>query len=231
MSFDDKERISAFSQIESRYFQRNFGTMAKSDFETLLFHIYIEHLLDNNLPFDDYTMSKSLGISQSRVRTLKVRKQLQYPRVGFDWKKAFAECIKNAVYDDVSKQIKLNIPDVNVLTELRYFMECHGWYDEYQLNPKLFQCRLDFFVKLCVCMDEDAVDLDDEAREAIDKLAKKADDAGEKSVLRGILEDTKNDALKSLMLNGSKSLIKTVLRAIPFGGVAATAVEAIISIL
>ena len=77
MDFSKSEIDQAFRMISARYFERNFGTMAKTDFETLLFSIYIEHLLDNNQPFDDYAMSKALGITQSKVRTLKLRKELQ----------------------------------------------------------------------------------------------------------------------------------------------------------
>lgn len=79
-SFSDKEKLAAFDKIAGLYFDRNFGSVSKADFETLMFSIYIEHLLDNDLPYDDYTMSNSLGISESRIRTLKERKQLKYPR-------------------------------------------------------------------------------------------------------------------------------------------------------
>ena len=35
--------------------------MSKSDFETLIFDIYIEHMLDEDLPFDDYTIDSDTG--------------------------------------------------------------------------------------------------------------------------------------------------------------------------
>lgn len=72
--FSDKEKEDAFDVIAGLYFNRNFGSVSKADFETLLFSIYIEHLIDNNLPYDDFSMSNSLGISESRIRTLKERK-------------------------------------------------------------------------------------------------------------------------------------------------------------
>ena len=93
--------------------------MSKADFETLLFHIYIEHLLNNGLCFDDYSISKELGISQTKVRSLKAKKELQYPHEGFDWQKAFAEDVKKAVYEENTRSVSIPIDDVNVLTELR----------------------------------------------------------------------------------------------------------------
>ena len=105
--FTGKEKEKAFDRICERFFKRNFGTMSKPDMETLMFDIYIEHLLDHELPFDDYTMSKTLGISQSKIRNLKVRKELQYPRENFDWIAGFAVDLKKASYDDESKKVNV----------------------------------------------------------------------------------------------------------------------------
>ena len=57
IDFTPEEKAVAFEEISSCYFQRNFGTMSKSDFETLMFSIYIGHCISKNLPFDDYTLS------------------------------------------------------------------------------------------------------------------------------------------------------------------------------
>lgn len=39
--FADKEKIAAFDKISGLYFDRNFGSFSKADFETLMFSIYI----------------------------------------------------------------------------------------------------------------------------------------------------------------------------------------------
>lgn len=225
MGFSDKEKAKAFEIIADCFYKRNFGTISKSDFEILMFHIFIEHLLDTNQPFDDYTMSKTLGIRQSRVRTLKVQKELRYPRDGFEWKESFVDYIRNASYDDKSGMVKLIVSDVNVLTELRYFIESNGWYDEYQLNPKLFQCRLDFFIKLCEKMSKQDIQLDGASENKIRELEKHSKDNKEKSALGRILEGSMEDGIKSLVLAGSKELLITVLQTLPFGGIAAKAID------
>ena len=42
--FSDKEKEDAFDVIAGLYFNRNFGSVSKADFETLLFSIYIEYV-------------------------------------------------------------------------------------------------------------------------------------------------------------------------------------------
>ena len=42
MNFSNEEKIAMFDKIEQHYFTRNFGSMTKTDFETLLFSEYIE---------------------------------------------------------------------------------------------------------------------------------------------------------------------------------------------
>ena len=100
----------AFEMIAGQYLNKNFGRMGKSDFEVLIFSIYIEHLLENGLPYDDYTIALQLGISESRVRNLKIKKELQYPYPKYNWKKAFVERIRYAQYDDKKAMVKVSIP-------------------------------------------------------------------------------------------------------------------------
>lgn len=226
MDFSKSEIDQAFRMISARYFERNFGTMAKTDFETLLFSIYIEHLLDNNQPFDDYAMSKALGITQSKVRTLKLRKELQYPRAKFDWIKAFADDLKRASFDAESKKVRVLISDVNVLTELRYFMEKNGWYDEYQLNPRLFQCRVDFFLNIISKLAEESLSLDDEAERAIKEIEKQTPDGVVKKALKDILNGSIVDGTKKLLLYAGKEIGVKVLKKIPVAGATASEIAA-----
>ncbi len=232
IDFTPEEKAVAFEEISSCYFQRNFGTMSKSDFETLMFSIYIGHCISKNLPFDDYTLSKGLGITQSRVRALKVRKELKYPEKCFEWKNNFISSISNARYDGGKRLVKLHISDVNVLIELRYFMEEHGWYNEYQLNPKIFQCRADIFIELCRALDDTGVpELPQVAVEKLKELEKQAIQGKEKSALQEIASGALEDGLKGLAISASKEILLKTLRVIPFGGLASQAIQAFISIV
>lgn len=216
--FTEEDKAKAFDRIAERYYKRNFSTMSKTDMDTLMFDIYIEQLLDKGLPHDDYNMSKALGISQSRIRTLKVRKELQYPREDFNWVDAFAEDLKKASFDPESKKVKVLISDVNVLSELRYFVEKNGWYDEYQLNPRLFQCRVDFFVDLIHKLAEDEMVLDRDARAKIKQLEKNLPDGKLKNAIQSILTGSVEDGMKKLLLYAGKKMGPELLGMLPIVG-------------
>lgn len=227
VTFGPEEKVEFFDAIADRYFNRNFGTMLKADIDTLIFSTYIEHCLKKGLPYDDYSLSNSLGITESRVRSLKERKQLQYPYENYDWKKAFIELIPNAKYNDVKKLVQINIGDVNLMKDVRHFVYENGWFDEFQLNPRLFQCRLDYFLALCYKLG-DIKEFKGDTKAKILELAKNEQ---EKSALEKIAAGSFEDGIKALVAVGTKVAISQVLALIPFGGFAKYAIDAIIEVL
>lgn len=220
MRFTEDEKIAAFNKIEQNYFNQNFGSMSKMDLETLLFSVYIEHCLKNYLPFDDYSLSKQLGITQSRIRTLKERKELRYPYEGFNWKEAFAESIENAKYDSRDHRIKMIVQDVNVMNEIRNVIEIKGWYDECSLNKKLLCIPLDCFVEICDMGDTFDGVFSEEIKNKVRKISKSEDPS-----LKEFLSDFSKDGLKSFLMSASKELVSDVLKLLPFGGVGKIAFE------
>jgi hypothetical protein len=109
---EEKSKAQAFDRIASEYYKGNFGRLSKTDFELLMFDIYIEQLLnqrgdENPTEYSDYRLSKDLGITQSKISSLKVKKQLQYPRE-YDWREAFLRSSKNVRYEQ--GKIKLQTP-------------------------------------------------------------------------------------------------------------------------
>lgn len=172
MTFSIEEKCALFDKLEQMYFCQNFGSTSKADLEVFLFSEYIEHCLNAGFPYDDYSLSKILGISQSRIRTLKEKKELKYPRKGFDWKKAFADSVKNAKYDESDHYVKIIIQDVNVMNEIRHYIEDKGWYDECSLNRKLLRIPLGCFADICI---EDGIQPDlfsAETRKKIEGIGK-----------------------------------------------------------
>lgn len=227
INFTEEEKIEFFDAIAGHYFNHNFGTMLKADVDTLIFSTYIEHCLKNNLPFDDYTLSISLGITESRIRSLKERKQLQYPYKNYDWKREFVKLIPNAKYNDVKKLVQINIGDVNLIKDVRHFIYENNWFDEFQLNPKLFQCRLEYFISLCDKLEE-REPFDEETKRQLKKLAKSD---REKSAIEKIISGSFEDGIKELVSIGSKLLLVKMLKLIPFGGLAGVAINTFINIL
>lgn len=164
-SEDNSVKANAFDKIAEQYYDGNFGTMMKSDFETLLFHLYIERILEkdesNFSAYSDFRLSKELGISQSKVSNLKIRKQLQYPRE-FKWREAFSKVSSNARYEN--GKIKIQIPDINLYYEIKNAIEEEGGFVDLTLTPKLLQVSPEYFLDLLVAVEED---------EKRDKLRKK----------------------------------------------------------
>jgi hypothetical protein len=165
---DNASKAAAFDEIAEKFYAANFGTMSKTDFETLMFSIYIERILKTGeyefSQYTDYQLSKQLGISQNKVSNLKVRKQLQYP-YDFEWRKSFAEITKNARYED--KKIKIYIPDINLYYEVKNAIEESGGYVDVTLNKTLLQISPEYFFDLLLAISED-VDKDG-LRESIRK--------------------------------------------------------------
>lgn len=225
MNWDDSEKEKLFKKISFAYFERNFGSMSKSDLETLLFSEYIEHHIRHRLPYDDYTLSKELGITQARIRTLKERKELKYPYKDFKWQSAFAEAVAQAKYDETDHYVKMIIQDVNVMAEVRHYIELRGWFDECSLNKKLLRIPMDCFVEICFSDTTFDDVFTKEAKANIRKIK------NEESCLKDFLIDFSVDGLKAFLMSASQELILQVLPLLPFGGTAKVAFEFVRNII
>ena len=154
----EKEKAAAFDEIAKQFYFCNFGSMQKSDVETLLFSLYLDRILDKSeedmQSYSDYTLSKYLGITQNKVSALKVRKELKYPYPKFDWKKSLARIGKNARYEN--GKIKIHIPDKNLYFEIKNAIESIGGYVDVQLNSNLLQVSPEYFLNLMVEISDKA---------------------------------------------------------------------------
>lgn len=214
MSFTKEEQKALYEKIEQNYFRQNFGSMSKADFETLIFSEYIEHRIKNGEPFDDYTLSKELGITQARIRTLKERKELKYPYEDFSWRESFCVSVRNAKYDETDHYIKMIIEDVNVMNEIRHYIEQKGWYDECSLNKKLLKIPLECFLEICYMEDEISQIYSKETIDVINGIAEKY---GETVKLEQ--ESSKDKVIKFLKTLG-KNAMSEVLTSFPGGNLA-----------
>lgn len=143
---------SAFLEdIQVQCLNRNFGTLSKSEFDLLVFHYYLREKQANSPGkyVSDYDIGRDLGLTIQRVRSLREREALKW-RSQEVWKEKFLKCLKYARYDEKSDAVKILVPDVNVIKEVRNFIEMAGLIDDYQLNPKVFQCNLDALIAICL---------------------------------------------------------------------------------
>ncbi|MCD8327788.1 MAG: hypothetical protein LUC25_01680 [Ruminococcus sp.] len=155
--FSSEDKVKAFDQLAEKYYFANFGSTSKSDLDTLMFSFYIERILavsENDMEtYSDYTLSKDLGITQSRISSLKVKKELQYPYKEFKWKDSFARIVSNYRYEN--GKIKLFIPDKNLYYEIKNAIENAGGYVDVQLNSTLLQISPEYFIDLIVAATDD----------------------------------------------------------------------------
>ena len=140
-----------FSEVKKRCLDRNFGTLSKSEFDLMLFHYYLQNKQEEvgSRYVSDYDIGRDLGLTIQRVRSLREREALKW-RSQEDWKEKFLKCLKYARYDEKSDAVKILVPDVNVIREVRNFIETAGLIDDYQLNPKVFQCNMNALIAICL---------------------------------------------------------------------------------
>ncbi len=203
--FLPEEKIKLFDEIADKYFNRNFGTMMKADIDVMIFSTYIEHLLNNNMKYDDYTIAQELGLTENRVRTLKERKQLKYPYEKFNWKEAFVKLIPTAKYNKKSELVQMCVEDVNLMREIRHYFIEKKYFDEHQLNSKLLQCKLEFFIDVCNSLDGNEINLSENEKKNLKKLS-----AEDKGAIEKIIAGDFSGGFKEL-LNKSPEIIKSVL--------------------
>lgn len=214
MILTDIEQKELAEKISEAYFRQNFGSMSKADFELLLFSEYLSHCMNAKEKVDDYTLSKSLGITQTRVRALKERKELKYPDHSFEWRDDFVESVKNAKYDKNDHYVKMIIQDVRVMNEVRHFIEEKGWYDECSLNKKLLRIPLACFTDICI--DDSSIHelFTSEAKKKVKSISKSD------SEIEKFLTDFTKEGFKTFLMRAGKEAILSVISFLPFGGVA-----------
>ncbi len=164
----DKEK--AFDELAKLFYDRNFGSASKSDIELLMFKFLIGSMQANNssatgntidqyIECSDYKISKILGITQQRVRNLKVKKELVYHDDDFDWHKSFADLLANSRYTTFeNNRVIINIPDPNLQMEIQNFIEENGGFVDYHLNRKLLDTRIEFLLDFAVLFEKESAD-------------------------------------------------------------------------
>ncbi len=150
------EKLELFDKIAEKYFDRNFGTMGKADFETLLFAEYFKAMVSSDKrelsEYTDRALGKQLGLTASRVASLKERAEIKYMQ-DYDWKKAFLSIIKNVRAEE--NKIVINIPERMLYIKLEEELDKYGSFADTQLNPKIFKAIPGDFVHLMLICSQD----------------------------------------------------------------------------
>ena len=154
---DEKSKAEAFDMLAQEYYLGNFGQMSKAETDVIMFHLYIKQLLNvkgdaDFTNYSDYVLAKDLGITQSKVSSLKLKQQLQYP-IEYKWQDSLARISSNVRYEN--GKFKLLIPDINLFYEIKNAVETNGGYIDITLTPKLLQISPEFFFDLMIAISEE----------------------------------------------------------------------------
>ena len=156
----EPDELDFLRDFYNMFYNKNFGSVSRADIDTFLFTVYYQ--LQKKLEsasVDDYSLSHELGITETKVRNLKVRMELKYPSKEKSWKREFISLIQKAKYDEEDCHVKVMIPDVNVLNEVKHYIEQLGLYDDVTLNKKLLNLPIQCFIELFIKLTETAGDI------------------------------------------------------------------------
>lgn len=164
--FDNFDKAKAFDEIAEFFYDMNFGSTSKSDIELLMFHFYMDAMIQANkidnsnvisyAACSDYKMSQKLGITQQRVRNLKVKTELVYPQNDFRWEESLAYLLrdkKNVQFRE-NGMVTINIPDPNLFYAIQDYIEEYGGYVEIHLNRKILEMRREYLWQLALQLED-----------------------------------------------------------------------------
>ncbi len=135
---------------ESELFTKRFGSFNKSDYEVLMFTAYLDSI---GKAVRDYDISIALGIPESKVRLLREKSQLQYPR-DIQWVKQLSDALENGFYFD--GMITVTIEDPSVWNRIRYEVESKYGTVNLSLNRKQLTLPIESFLILAACAETDS---------------------------------------------------------------------------
>lgn len=200
--------------MKSGLYSRQFGSFNKSDYEVLMFTAYLDSLDDSDEVLD-YDISLKLGITESKVRSLREKSQLRYPRE-IHWEDKLTTAIKRGTYDSVQKMITITIEDPSVRNKIRNVIESKYGTVNLSLNSKQLVLPIESFLILAACAEENT----DEVLKKLNKELKKSKiDTIEKGKTKGRFLKQVNDLTAFLvpvcsLFTAGQSIINAVLELI-----------------
>ena len=136
---------------EAGVFTRHFGTFSKSDYEILLFTIFQDSL---GQPLRDYDISIALGITESKVRSLRIKSQLLYPKE-LEWTEDLVKSIEHGYYDKTQQQITVTFENPSVQSFIKNMVEEKCGVVWLSLNAKQLVLPVESFLLLAAFAEKD----------------------------------------------------------------------------
>lgn len=158
---------------EARVFTRHFGSFSKSDYEILMFTIFQDSL---EKPLRDYDISIALGITESKVRSLRIKSQLLYPKK-LEWTEELVKSIKHGYYDRIQQQVTVTFEDPSVQSLMKNMIEEKCGVVWQSLNVKQLILPVESFLLLAAFAEKDESAVLKSLQEAVRK------ESGQKAII------------------------------------------------
>lgn len=206
--FEKYDKAKASDTLAELFYDRNFATASKSEIELLMFSFYLDATIaaytdkQNVLDYkkaSDYHVAKQLGITQEKVRNLKVKKQARYP-VAFEWQKSL-ESIRDNIRLDGGRII-IPINDPNLRIEIKNFITENGGFVDVESGKDYLRIRIEYYLMLMYYT------LDSKDRKEFQKEMKKQ--LKKDNTNEHIFDDTNKIELANNMLSLANSGIEIV---------------------
>jgi hypothetical protein len=230
IKFPGNKETEALNFIISEYMKIGYGSLTKSDIDLIFFTAFTKYcdIEDKS----DYFLSKALKVTQSRIRSLKVRSELKYPFKNKDEIiKDFLDKAQYAKKDSSGTKISIPIYDPNIFIELERIIEVNNGYVEVQLNPKIFTIRNDQFIDLILSFLYIGKDKNERKKIEAEYLRKLKETASKEESLSKKIDPQKITSLSDLKNNifgvGTDLMLEIIGKSIPGTGYACDLVKTI----
>lgn len=151
------ERKASFAEAfekrceEAELFSRRFGMFSKTDYEVLLFTVFMDSY-DGEV--SDHGISKQLGLTESRVRNLRIKSQLLYPKE-IVWRDELVQALDKGFFNSTTMTITVTIEDPSAQLAIKYEVEKALGNVLLTLNPKHLCLPVGSYVILATELEED----------------------------------------------------------------------------
>ena len=142
--------------IAAGVFDKNFGSFTKADYETLMFSIYLDNCDEKDI--NDYDLSLKLCVTESKVRNLRVKSQLLYPKE-LMWKEKFIESLKVGRFNELDNTITVAIEDPSVRNKIKHEFEREYGVLDITLSNKQIRMPIETCLLFALDMEENGEDV------------------------------------------------------------------------
>jgi len=169
MRINIKDKAAFVDELLDNYLSRGFGSLSKSELDTLMMHLLIKH--GDGADKANHELSLELQITESRLKNLRYQARLKYASDHDDYiKEEFFRLLENAqlVADAKDASIIFVVEDSFVKQGIKAKLKSLGHFADHSFNSEVVKIKEGAFIDLLNAY------FDDKQKKQISVAAKKA---------------------------------------------------------